>query len=48
MKKFGGQFRYKPRKGYIRKERGVPKWSFDGLQQRFDLRLARLVRRLGN
>ncbi|MGD0252743.1 MAG: hypothetical protein ABSC01_08610 [Verrucomicrobiota bacterium] len=46
-KKFGGVFRYKTRKESMRKDRGVPKWSWDGLHLRLDSRLARLARKLG-
>ncbi len=46
-REFGARFRYKRRKGYARKNRGVPKWSFDGLQKRLDARLGALAQRFG-
>jgi hypothetical protein len=42
---FGGRFQYKSRKGYMRKEGQVRRWSRDGLQMRFDFALARWSRR---
>jgi len=42
MKKYGATFKYQKRKGYMRKERGVPKWSFDGLHKRFDCHFGRV------
>jgi hypothetical protein len=45
-KKFGGSFKYRLRKRYMRRERGVPKWSFDGLHMRVDKHLGRLTRKL--
>jgi hypothetical protein len=38
-KAFGRVFKYKRRKGYIRKELRVRRWSWDGVQLRFDRRL---------
>ncbi len=48
MRKFGGRFKYKTRKSYMRKVGNIPipKWSWDGLYLRLDARMARLVRRL--
>jgi hypothetical protein len=46
MKKYGGNFRFKKRKGYIRKERRVPRWSLDGLHMRFDRRFDRMAGRI--
>jgi len=45
MKKFDGVFQYKERNISGRKDSRLLKWSWEGLQQRFKSRLARLIRR---
>lgn len=44
VRKFGGQFRFKPRKSYTsRNPRDVPLWSLDGLRARLATRIDRLI-----